>query len=1302
MNLTTFQRHSLKTRVTLFTLVIFLVSIWSLQYIASRMLHRDMEQSLGEQQFSTVALIADEINADLADRLRALERIAEATEQAMLDNPAALRTSLEGRLLLQGFFNGGVFVAGVDGVVIASTQPLMVPPGLSVGDRDYMIAALKEGRTSIGQPVLGRQQSLPILAMAAPIRNARTQVIGAVVGVTSLSLPNFLDRISQNRYGKSGNYLLVAGQHRLIVTASEKSRVMEILPKPGINQKLDRFINGYEGTDTLVNPLGVEVFTAVKHVPIAAWYVAATLPTADAFAPVHALLQRTTGAAVLLTLLAGGLIWLMLRRQLEPLQATARTLATWSDGKQTLHPLPVTRQDEIGQLITGFNRLLADLGQRQEWLKLSESRFRTMFSEAPMGIALIGSLTGHIYEVNPMFARISGRSVEEMTGIDWMSITHPDDVRQDLDQLALMNAGRIASFQMEKRFLRKDGELAWIDMRIAPIYVEDSAHPRHICMIEDISERKRNEETVREKSEQLRLLYGASQRLNRTLDLDEIYRAINDFISVIAPNDSFSISAFDPDTQLIACRAYFMDKQPVDVGAFPSIPLEAQGQGTQSIVIRSGQPLLIGDYQARVKTAKTSYFVDDQTHELVRQVDPEEEVIQSALIVPLKVGGQVTGVIQVMSCRPNAYTEDQLKLLESLALHAASAEQNAILFAKMQFELAERKVAEAALREREQLLRESQRAANIGSYINHLEAGTFECTAALDDIFGITGDYPHTNQGWLDFMHPDFTEVLQNALSESVQNKKPFDSEYKIIRPRDGAQRWMHGLGEIAYDHRGKAVSMVGTVQDITERKVAEEQLRKLSLAIEQSPNSIVITDIASRIEYVNDAFVKVTGYSREEAVGQTPHILQSGKTPSKTYVRMWQALGKGKVWKGEFCNRTKNGREFDEFAIISPLRQSDGRVTHYVAVKEDLTERKAAEEQIQSLAFSDLLTGLPNRRMLIVQLQQVMIASEHEKRQVALLLVDLDHFKNLNDALGHEKGDLLLLQFALRLSACVNEGGTVARLGGDEFVVILTQLDQSPLEAAMHAETVANRILNLLRQPYQIDGSEISCNASIGITLFGDRHEDTSEPLKRAELAMYQAKAHGRNTLCFFDPDMQAVVNSRVALEAGLREAIETNQFLLHYQPQVTDQGKITGVEALLRWPDPKRGMRSPAEFIPLAEETGLILPIGNWVLETACKQLARWATMPAMAHLTVAVNVSTSQFHQRDFVDQVLSTLHRTGSNPNRLKLELTESVLVTDVAGVIAKMSALRGRGVTFSLDDFGTGYSSLSYLKRLPLD
>jgi len=370
--------------------------------------------------------------------------------------------------------------------------------------------------------------------------------------------------------------------------------------------------------------------------------------------------------------------------------------------------------------------------------------------------------------------------------------------------------------------------------------------------------------------------------------------------------------------------------------------------------------------------------------------------------------------------------------------------------------------------------------------------------------------------------------------------------------------------------------------------------------------------------------------------------------------------------------------------------------------VIEDISSRKAAEEEINKLAFYDSLTLLPNRRLLVDRLKRALVSSARSTNIGALLFIDLDEFKTLNDTLGHDKGDLLLQQVAQRLLTCVREGDTVARLGGDEFVVMLEGLSQNKDEVAQHCEMVGEKILATLNQPYSLNGHEVRSTPSIGITLFdGDRHP-MDELLKQADLAMYQSKAAGRNTLRFFDAAMQAIVNERAALEIDLREALRKGQFVLHYQPQFIGKERLTGAEALVRWNHPQRGMVSPAAFIPLAEETGLILPLGAWVLETACKQLAAWAMQPDTAHLSVAVNVSAKQLHQPDFVEQVLAVLERTGAHPTLLKLELTESLLVSNVESTIAKMATLKSKGVGFSLDDFGTGYSSLTYLKRLPLD
>jgi diguanylate cyclase (GGDEF)-like protein len=367
-----------------------------------------------------------------------------------------------------------------------------------------------------------------------------------------------------------------------------------------------------------------------------------------------------------------------------------------------------------------------------------------------------------------------------------------------------------------------------------------------------------------------------------------------------------------------------------------------------------------------------------------------------------------------------------------------------------------------------------------------------------------------------------------------------------------------------------------------------------------------------------------------------------------------------------------------------------------------DITQRKVAEEQIRQLAFFDTLTNLPNRRLLMDRLQRALAVSERSKRSGAVLFIDLDHFKTLNDTLGHEKGDLLLQQVGSRLAGCVREGDTVARLGGDEFVVMLEALDEAREIAAEEARLVGEKILMLLNQPYHLVDFDFHSTASIGVALYSGHSVSIDDLLKQADLAMYQAKSAGRNRMRFFDPAMQAVVNSRAALDADLREGILRGQFILFYQAQVNALGKVTGAEALLRWLHPGRGMVSPANFIPRAEETGQILALGNWVLETACAQLLVWAQQPSRAHLTLAVNVSARQFREPDFARYLLALLDRTGADPKRLKLELTESMLVDNLEDIVSKMTTLKARGISFSLDDFGTGYSSLSYLKRLPLD
>ena len=1167
---------SLKSRITLSTLSIFLISIWTLAFYSSRILRGDIEVLLSEQQFSTVSMMAASINQELEDRLDALEIVAGKVTPAMQGKRASLQGFLENLSVVDKLFNGGVAALGPDGTVIAEIPLTAGRIGLNYMDVDVAsAAALREGKSSIGKPVMGKKLRAPVFVMAVPIRDSQNRVVGALAGVINLGRPNFLDEITQQRYGKTGGFLLVAPQYQQIVTATDKSRVMEALPAPGTSPLMDQFIQGYQGSGVMADPTGAEVLQSSSKIPIAGWYLGAQLPAAEAFAPLRDVQKRVMLVTIALTLLAALLTWWMLRSQLSPLLAAANTLAAMSEKEQAMQALPISREDEIGQLIGGFNRLLEKLGSREKALQDSRERFDLAVRGSSDGIWDWNIQTGEIYVSERWCELLGYRSDEIKIGEStWANLIHPDDVDAALESMKQLFKLK-KPYRSEYRIRNKQGEYRWFLNRGQAIWDEQGMAIRVAGSTSDVTGRKRAEETAQQQSRQLQLLHEASQRLNCSLNLQEIYQVVRDYTALIAPNDGFVISAFDAESQAITCRAYFLGNKWLDVSEFPPIPLEAEGRGTQSVAIRTGQPLLLNDYQTRVKSSQSSYFVNDETNAIVDEIAPDEEVTRSALIVPLKVGGEkVRGVIQVMSYRLNAFTDNQLKLLEALALHIAAAEQNALLYIQVQAEL--------------------------------------------------------------------------------------------------------------------------------SERRAAEEQLRKLSLAVEQSPESIVITNLKAEVEYANEAFIQNSGYSREEIIGRNPRILHSGKTPRETFDSLWHAMTHGQSWKGEMYNRRKDGSEYVELAIITPIHQADGTITHYVAVKEDITARKAAENQIITLAFYDSLTNLPNRRLLLDRLQQALASSARSNRHGALLFIDLDNFKTLNDTLGHDIGDLLLQNVAQRLVTCVREGDTVARLGGDEFVVMLEDLSESAMEAATHAEIVGEKILAALNQPYQLASYAHHSTPSIGVTMFAGHSGNIEELLKRADMAMYQAKAAGRNTLRFFDPEMQAAVTARAALETDLHMAVMNEQFHLHFQPQVIGDHRMTGAEVLLRWHHPLRGMVSPAEFIPLAEETGLILPLGHWVLQTACRQLAAWAKRPEMQHLTIAVNVSARQLQMPNFVEEVLAILDHHGTNPLRLKLELTESLLVDNVEDVIAKMAALKTKGVGFSLDDFGTGYSSLSYLKRLPLD
>lgn len=484
------------------------------------------------------------------------------------------------------------------------------------------------------------------------------------------------------------------------------------------------------------------------------------------------------------------------------------------------------------------------------------------------------------------------------------------------------------------------------------------------------------------------------------------------------------------------------------------------------------------------------------------------------------------------------------------------------------------------------------------------------------------------------------------------------------------------------------------------------ERLRIEAVAFE-THDAIMITDGDAKIIRVNQAFQDISGYSADEVIGENPRILSSGFHNKDFFAEMWQRLQSVGTWSGEIWDKRKSGQVYPKWTTITAIKNHVGKVIQYVAIFNDLTMRKLAEEKIRNLGFYDELTQLPNRRLLMDRLHSALLTSARSNCCGAILFLDMDRFKTLNDTMGHDYGDLFLIEVAKRIQSCVREVDTVARLGGDEFVVLLEEVDTDakncPREAALReVALVAERIRAALSAPYQLDGIEQYSSASIGVRLYCGKEESVDTLFKHADMAMYQVKDAGRNAVMFFDQAMQQAVEARAALESDLRYAVTNHQLHLYYQIQVDNEYRPIGSEALIRWIHPTRGMVPPMQFIPIAEESSLILDVGGWVLDTACRQLGLWAKSERTRHLTLAVNVSAEQFKQRDFVGLIKTMLRLHAVEASCLKLELTESVLLNNLTDVIAKMHALKSLGVSLSLDDFGTGYSSLSYLKQLPLD
>lgn len=627
-------------------------------------------------------------------------------------------------------------------------------------------------------------------------------------------------------------------------------------------------------------------------------------------------------------------------------------------------------------------------------------------------------------------------------------------------------------------------------------------------------------------------------------------------------------------------------------------------------------------------------------------------------------------------------------------------------------DITQRKQAEAALQESERryrtLVEWSPEAVAV-----HRNGELLYVNPAAIKMFGAASAQDLLGKPMLDFVHPAF----QQAVAARSKKVCTYDTQAPLLQERllklDGTTLEAQvQTTSIIYDEK-PAVHVA--IRDITAHLLADQRLiaSKESLRESALHNQTILDNMADgvitinqqgQIETFNKAACTMFGYPLEAVVGHNVSMLmpEPHRSYHDSYLALFQRTGEARI-----IDQPREVQGLRQDGGLFPMSLSVSRIARegqpiFIAIARDITQHQQDVAKIRQMAFYDALTGLPNRRLLLDRLAQAMASAIRTGHHGAVMFLDLDHFKRLNDTLGHDAGDVLLQQVAGRLKLCVHADDSVARLGGDEFVVLLSALSTTRHEAAAQAEAMGHKILSALGHPYSLMGHTYTSTPSIGIVVFMQDQESIDELLKKADIAMYQAKAAGRNIVCFYDPAMQAAATAHTELEKDMRRDLAHNQFELYYQIQVSNQGMPIGAEALVRWNHARLGLIEPAHFIPLAEETGLILALGFWVLEAACAQLLIWANDPETATWTMAVNVSALQFSKTDFVATVAATLQKTGANPRLLKLELTESMLLNDIDDIIVKMNAIKQQGVCFSLDDFGTGYSSLSYLKQLPLD
>ncbi len=955
--------QSLQTRVILASMTIFVAGVWSLTLISNMVLHHELERAMGTQQFSTVAMLAQEITIAVDDRFSALETIAEEIQPAMLANAPVLQRLLESRPIFRKLFNGIIFATRVDGISIA-VAPLEAEAqrlGVNYAAKDYMLRTLKEGKRAIGQPALGNVLPTQTVSMAVPIRNPEGKIIGALVGVTDLERPNFLGRIAGIRPGTSGDFLLIAKSERLIIAGSNQKRVMTRQPAPGIIPALDKYYGGTEGTSIFVNPLGVEVLASIKQIPVPGWMLVGILPTVEAFAPVHVLNQGILLNALLFTLLAGAVTRWVLQRQLTPLYAAVDALAALRDSEQPIAPLPVVRKDEIGALVSAFNGLLARLVQRTASLAESRARYERAVNGANDGIWEWNPATGDEY-LSPRWKQLLGYEDHELPNRQetFFDRIHPDD--KVLVQRAIqLHFDERKPFYAELRLRCKNGEYRWFSTRGQAEWDDRGQAQRMTGAIADITERKQAEALLQEIATQKIAEQAAAleeQRRSRLTALNLMEDAVAarreaEAASVaLVASEARSRAITQTAVQAIVTSDSAGNIAGWNVGAqrmFGYTEAQALGQPVTLLMpLRYREAHLAGMDRARTGDAMRHVGKSIELHG--QRQDGSEFPVEFTLAQwGSGTAWFVTAILSDITTRKVA----EARLQRVTQSYAGLSQSNAAML--------------RATSEPEMFDQICRYAVEFGG-IKMAWIGLVDASGGFVEPFASFADDSRYLPGvkvTLDAGDP----YGQGPTGSAVRDSRPywcmdFQNDPRTLpwRERGAAAGWGSSAalplrragvcvgaftvysGEVnAFDDdlRELLLEMASNISYSMDRFERDRQIRKLSLVVDQIPESVVITDTEARIEYVNPAFLAESGYRLEDVIGRNPRIFQSGKTPPEVYAAMWQSLIQGRPWKGELHNRRKDGSEYLEFVAITPLRQIDGTITRYVALKENITEKK-------------------------------------------------------------------------------------------------------------------------------------------------------------------------------------------------------------------------------------------------------------------------------------------------------------------------------------------------------------------------